>query len=174
MIIMHACDDICVDFQALLVMCPQDTRKNFKPSKSSPSSSSAGAHCTPSTQQFLAQVLSPLLETHSTAAGRPLHETLPQGVAQTKALLLSSEAISYHIDELRLSLVHTAAVQRSAEHIARYDHLKSCPLIHSQFHNFWPLIKIYFKLSSFKLLNLTYYTIITSKMAEYALIILGT
>ena len=133
MIIMHACDDICVDFQALLVMCPQDTRKNFKPSKSSPSSSSAGAHCTPSTQQFLAQVLSPLLETHSTAAGRPLHETLPQGVAQTKALLLSSEAISYHIDELRLSLVHTAAVQRSAEHIARYDHYNVIILLSDTF-----------------------------------------
>ena len=120
-IIMHACDDICVGFQAVLVMCPQDTRKNFKPSKSSSSSSSsssnssAGTHCTPSTQQFLVQVLSPLLETHSAEAAKPLPEST------TKAKLLSSEAISYHIDELRLSLVHTAAVQRSADLIARYD-----------------------------------------------------
>ena len=107
---------ICVGFQALLVMCPQDTRKNFKPAKS-PSSSSA-THSTPSTQLFLAQVLSPLLETYS--AGKPLHE-LPQGVARTKALL-SSEAISHHIDELRLTHLHTAALQISTEHIARYDY----------------------------------------------------
>ena len=115
MIIIHTCDDICVGFQAVLVMCPQDTRKNFKPSKSSSSStnSSAGTHCTPSMQRFIARVLSPLLETHSAAADKPLPEST------TKAMLLSSEAISYHVDELRLSLVHTAAVQRSAEHIAR-------------------------------------------------------
>ena len=108
---------VCVGFQALLVMSPQDTRKNFKPVKFSSST-----HITPSTQLFLAQVLSPLLETHS--AAKPLHES-PQGVARTKATLLSAEAISYHIDELRLTRVHTAALQRSTEHIARYGYSKS-------------------------------------------------
>ena len=101
-------------------MCPQDTRKNFKPAKTSSSSSSA-SHSTPSTQLFLAQVLSHLLETHS--AGKPLHEP-PQGGARTKALL-SSEAISCHIDELRFTRVHTAALQISTEHIARYDYHQS-------------------------------------------------
>ena len=111
-------DVIPAGFQALLVTCPHDTRKNFKPAKSSSSCSlsSAAAHCTPSTQQFLAQVLSPLLETHSD--DKPLHQS-PQGGARTKAALLSPEAISYHIDELRLTHVHTTAVQISIENIAR-------------------------------------------------------
>lgn len=104
---------MCIGFQALLVICPQDTRKNFKPVKSS----SSEAHSTPSTQLFLTQVLFPLLETHRT--DKPLHELL-QVEAKTKALS-SPGAISYHIDELRLTRLHTAALQISTEHMARYN-----------------------------------------------------
>ena len=106
-------------------MCPQDTRKNFKPAKSS-------SHSTPSTQLFLAQVLSPLLETHRT--DKPLHNP-PQGEARPKALL-SPGAISYHIDELRLTRLHTAALQTSTEFIARYN-ITICLALKTKFDVYW-------------------------------------
>ena len=95
-------------FQSLLVVSPQDTRRKFKPAKTSE------AQSTQSVQLFLTRVLPPL-ENPSTQL--QLTEPAQQRSSRT---LPSAQVISYHIDELRLNLPHTAALQRSIEHIARY------------------------------------------------------
>ena len=95
-------------FQALLVTSHQDSRKSFKPSKSS------DTHTTQSVQLFLTQVLPPL-ENHGTEA--PL---TGDNFHQNDKALPSPEAISYHIDRLRLSQCCSAALHRSIEHMERY------------------------------------------------------
>lgn len=94
-------------FQAMLVISPQDTRKNFKPFKT------LEVHTTQSVHLLLTGVLPPL---GSDGTNKPLSEPLHTCINT----LPSPEVISYHIDDLRLSLILTAALQRSIEHITRY------------------------------------------------------
>ena len=89
-------------------MSPQDTRRNFRPAKTS------DVHTTQSVDIFLTRVLLPL---EICPTKKPYSEPPPC----TKCVSVPSlESISYHVDDLRLSLHHTAALQRSIEHIARY------------------------------------------------------
>lgn len=89
-------------------MSPQDTRRNFRPAKTSE------AYTTQSVDLFLTRVLPP----HETCHTKKPHSEPP---LHTKFKTIPSlESISYHIDELRLSIPHTAALQRSIEHITRY------------------------------------------------------
>ena len=95
-------------FQSLLVISPQDNRRYYRPART------ANVHTTQSVDLFITRVLPPL-ETCLTE--KPLNEGPPNTKRKT---LPSSESISYHVDDLRLSLPHTVALQRSIEHITRY------------------------------------------------------
>ena len=93
----------------MLVVSPQDTRKNFKPSKMSET------HTTQSVHVFLTQVLPSL---NSPRTKKPLDE--PSSSQRNNKTLPSPLAISYHIDDLRLHLPHIVALQVSLEHVTRY------------------------------------------------------
>ena len=92
----------------MLIVSPQDTRRNFRPAKTSE------IHTTQTVDLFLTRVLPPL-ETCQTK--KPHSEPPPHTKCKT---IPSLESISYHIDDLRLSTPHTVALQRSIEHLSRY------------------------------------------------------